>query len=170
MVAACSSTTLPWEASLEVTSPAGTSLSFRKVTWSWAQEALPVAGRHWATYETGDLKRELLPCQHHSLHLFTMQHKALWSALEYTCRLLGISTAAGKCKLSFPFALKGSAWVSGTLSCFPAFGQVQPLPHPARGTGKLNHFCFRTHGVQSAGCLARLFPNAVGGTVRHQKG
>lgn len=170
MVAACSSTTLPWEAPVEVTSPAGTSLSFRKVTWSWVQEALPVAGSHWATYETGDLKRELLPCQHHGLHLFTMQHKALWSALEYTCRLLGISTAAGKCKLSFSFALKGSAWVSGTLSCFPAFEQVQPLPHPARGTGKLNHFCFGTHGVQSAGCLARLFPNAVGGTVRHQKG
>lgn len=45
-------------------------------------------------------EEDLLPGRHHSHHLFTMRHKAFWSALEYTCRLLGISTAAGKSELS----------------------------------------------------------------------
>lgn len=47
----------PWEAPVEVASPAGTALSFGKVTWSRAQEALPVAGSCWATPEAGALKR-----------------------------------------------------------------------------------------------------------------
>lgn len=57
VVPARSPTTLPWEAPVEVASPAGTALSFGKVTWSWAQEALPVAGSCWATPEVGALKR-----------------------------------------------------------------------------------------------------------------
>lgn len=80
-----------------------------------------------------------------------MRHKVFWSALEYTCRLLGISTAAGKSKLSFSLALKGTEWVLGPLSCLPAFGRVQPLPRPARGTRELAHFCFGTQGGRVLG-------------------
>lgn len=94
----------------------------------------------------GSSEKELLPGRRHDLHLFAMRHKAFWSALEYTCRLLGISTAAGKSELSFSLALKGNERVLGPLSCLPAFGRVQPLPHPMRGTWKLVHFCFGTQG------------------------
>lgn len=103
-----------------------------------------------------------------------MQHKAFWSALEYICRLLGISTAAGKSKFSFSLALKGIEWVLGPPGCLPAFGQLQPLPYPVRGTKKHAHFCFGTQGGRVLGAwpgsFLMLFPNAVGSTVRHQKG
>lgn len=137
--------------------PTPTALSFRKVTQSWVREALPEAGSCWATPEAGPLKRELLSTRHRSLHLFTMRHKALWSALEYTCRLLGISTAAGKSELSFSLALRGTKRISGPLSCVPAFGQVQPLPHPTRGTRKLNQFCFGTQGGKVLGAWPGSF-------------
>lgn len=55
----------------------------------------------WAPHTAGGLRRELLPGWHCRLHLLTMRHEAFWSALEYACRLLGISTAAGRSKLSF---------------------------------------------------------------------
>eukprot|EP00075_Anas_platyrhynchos_P006111 XP_012963889.2 transmembrane protein 72 isoform X2 [Anas platyrhynchos] len=49
---------------------------------------------NWAPHTAGGLRRELLPGWHCRLHLLTMRHEAFWSALEYACRLLGISTAA----------------------------------------------------------------------------
>lgn len=55
----------------------------------------------WVPHTAGGLRRELLPGRHRRLHLPTMRHEAFWSALEYACRLLGISTAAGRSKLSF---------------------------------------------------------------------
>lgn len=55
----------------------------------------------WVPHTAGGLRRELLPGRHRCLHLLTMRHEAFWSALEYACRLLGISTAAGRSKLSF---------------------------------------------------------------------
>ncbi|KAL2302990.1 hypothetical protein Nmel_010446 [Mimus melanotis] len=73
---------------VEVASPARTALSSRKVTQSRTREALPVSGTA-GLHLTG-----VCAWRYRSLHLFTMQHKAFWSALEYTCRLLGISTAA----------------------------------------------------------------------------
>lgn len=75
-----------------------------------------------------------------------MQHKAFWSALEYTCRLLGISTAAGKSKSSLSLGLKGTEWVLRPPGCLPAFGQLQLQPHPKRGTRKLVHFCLGIQG------------------------
>lgn len=115
---------------VEVASPARTALSSRKVTQSREREALPAPGSCWAAPEVGALKPRSSCRAVPQPSSFAMRHKALWSALEYTCRLLGISTAAGKSRFSLSLALKGTEWELGPPGCLPAFGQLQPRPLP----------------------------------------
>lgn len=155
-VAAHSLTTLPWEALWRwpvlhaLPFPSGRSLGPGNERLCLF---LGAAGLHvrWG------LCRGVSAWLYLGLHPSTMQHKAFWSALEYTCRLLGISTAAGKSQFSLSWALKGTEWVPGAPGCLPAFGQLQPWPHPLRGTRKLARFCFGTQGGRVLGAWPGSF-------------